>query len=322
MGKAMTEPTNDVQDRGLHDANEREKANRLKGIALVTVCSLLISFSGVVVRQIEHADFWQINFYRPLSSFIVVLVVLLFRYGVSFKKPVTDIGGLGYIGAGCLAVAGWCYVYAITTTTVANTVFTLSAIPFITALFARLFLKEQLQPVTLVTMAIACTGIMVMFAGGLEAGALLGNLAALGTAILFSCYAVLIRRNKHTDMLPAYLLAMLATSIVALLISADSWRIGLWDLAMCFIWGGLLSGIGNVLFAASARYLLAAEMTLFMLIEFALGPVWVWLVVDEIPTIWTIIGGVLIMGAVAVRAIWQIRVTRRPAAYGKLPGPT
>jgi len=241
---------------------------------------------------------------------------------VSFKRPFAAIGWSGYTGAACLALAGWGYVYAITTTTVANTLFTLSSIPFITALFAWLFLKEKLQPITLITMVIAGTGIGVMFAGGVEAGVMWGNLAALATATGFSCYAVLIRRNRQADMLPAYLVSMLAIAIIALLISADSWRIGLWDLAMCFIWGGLLSGVGNVMFAASARYLLAAEMTLFMLIEFALGPVWVWLFIGEVPSHWTVIGGVLIMGAVVVRASWQIRVSRRPASPGRLPGPT
>lgn len=301
---------------------DAEKAARLKGMVLVAVCSLLISFSGVVVRQIEHADIWQINFYRPLSSFLVVLVVVLFRYGTALRQPFRAIGPSGYFGAGCLALSGWGYVYAITTTTVANTLFTLSAIPFITALFAWVFLRERLQPITLMTMVIACAGIGVMFVGGVEAGDWSGNLAALGTAIGFSCYAVLIRQNKQTDMLPAYLVAMLLITVTALLIDAGSWQIGLWDLVMCFIWGGLLSGIGNVMFAASARYLLAAEMTLFMLIEFALGPVWVWMFIGEVPAIWTIIGGILIMGAVAVRALWQIKVTRRPAPPGKLPGPT
>ena len=249
-------------------------------------------------------------------------VILLFRYGFSFRQPLRAIGWSGYAGAGCLAIAGWGYVFAITTTTVANTLFTLSSIPFITALFAWMFLKEKLQPITLITMVIAGTGIGVMFVGGVEAGVFWGNLAALGTAIGFSCYAVLIRRKKHTDMLPAYIVSMLVIAIVALLVSADSWRVGLRDLAMCFIWGGLLTGIGNVLFAASAKYLLAAEMTLFMLIEFALGPVWVWLFIGEVPTLWTIVGGIMIMGAVVVRAVWQIRASRRLTAHERLPGPT
>jgi len=300
---------------------DQERAERLKGMVLVAACSVLISFSGLAVRQIEDADIWQINVYRPLSSLLVVLTVLLFRYRGRLARPFRDIGWPGYLGAACLGVSGWGYVYAITTTTVANTLFTLSSIPFITALFAWLFLKEKLAPVTLATMAVAACGIAVMFAGGVEAGDLGGNFAALGTAVGFSGYAVLIRLRRRTDMLPAYLMSMLIIVCTALVISADSWRIGLWDLAMCFIWGGLLSGLGNVMFVASARYLLAAEMTLFMLIEFALGPVWVWLFIDEVPVLWTIVGGVMIMGAVAARAAWQIRVTRRAADYGRLSGP-
>ncbi len=310
----------DASTARLADANER--AERLKGMALVTACSVLISFSGLAVRAIENADIWQINVYRPLSSLLVVLIVLLFRYRGRLGQPFRAIGWPGYVGALCLGVSGWGYVFAITTTTVANTLFTLSSIPFVTALFAWLFLKERLAPVTLATMAVAALGIVVMFAGGVETGALAGNLAALGTAVGFSAYAVLIRLRKMTDMLPAYLLSMLIIVATALVISADSWRIGLWDLAMCFIWGGLLSGLGNVLFVASARYLLAAEMTLFMLIEFALGPVWVWLFVDEVPALWTIVGGIMIMGAVAARALWQIRVSRRAADYGRFSGPT
>ena len=72
------------------------------------------------------------------------------------------------------------------------------------------------------------------------------------------------------------------------------------------MWGAVLSGIANFLFLFASRHLAAAEVTLFMLLEFALAPIWVWWVVNEIPSLWTVVGGALIMGAVVIRSVIEL----------------
>ena len=85
-----------------------------------------------------------------------------------------------------------------------------------------------------------------------------------------------------------------------------------YSLLLCLFWGGCLSGFVNWTFIIASRHLATAEVTLLMLIEFALGPVWVWLFVDEVPSRWTLIGGSVIIAAVAVRAILELMNKSRP----------
>jgi drug/metabolite transporter (DMT)-like permease len=294
---------------------------RLFGMTLMIVSSVGISFGGLVSRLIEGADAWQINIYRSLSTALVVTLLLLFRYRGRVVGEITKIGRMGFLGASLLAIAGVAFMQAITTTTVANTLFTLSAIPFFTAGLAWLFLRENLSRITLMTMVAAAAGVAVMLAEGLGGGSFYGNVMALVTALGFSGYAVILRRHRGIDMLPALLLSAVMLLILSALIRAGDWSVSWWDILMCFIWGGLLSGIGNVLFIAATRYLLAAEVTLFMLLEFSLGPLWVWLFVNEVPSSWTLLGGALIMTAVLARTLYQVRESRRPLARPSLSGP-
>lgn len=314
-------PLNDPRNTEITKPVEVSQKDRLVGMVLVIISSVGISFGGLISRLLEDADAWQINIYRSLTTVIVALVVLLFRYRRSALGKLKKVGRPGIIGAGLLAIAGIAFLQALTTTTVANTLFTLAAIPFITAALAWVFLRESLSNVTIITMVGAAAGVGVMLVEGLGGGSIYGNVMALITAVGFSGYAVIIRRHRNIDMLPAYLLSAVMLLAISLLMRVGDWSVSWWDFWMCFIWGGILSGIGNILFITATRYLYAAEVTLFMLLEFALGPVWVWLFVNETPTIWTLSGGVLIMTAVIARTIYQVRVSHRITARGRLSGP-
>jgi drug/metabolite transporter (DMT)-like permease len=220
-----------------------------------------------------------------------------------------------------LAIAGIAFLQALTHTTIANALFTLGAIPFITAVLARVFLKEGLRRATLITMLVAGIGIFVMMVEGFGIGSVYGNAMALVTACCFSSFAVIVRRNRRIDMMPTLLLSGVLIALTALVARLDDLGVTLNDLLLCLLWGGVLSGFANWMFIVASRHLVAAEVTLFMLLEFALGPVWVWLFIDEVPTRWTVIGGVLVIGSVTVRALIELRRTDRPLRRGR-PSPT
>ena len=317
----MMTPAKYVKHSNSTSPTEIDQKDRLKGMVLVVISSVGISFGGLISRYIENADASQINIHRSLSTAVIIAAVLLFRYRGKVAGPFVQIGRPGLLCSFLLTIAGIAFMQAITTTTVANTLFTLSAIPFITAALAWVFLREGLDNITIVTMIGAAVGVGVMLAEGMVGGSLYGNAMALVTAVGFSGYVVIIRWHRHVDMLPAYFLSTIMICALSLLLSINDWSVSWWDFAMCFIWGGLLSGIGNILFVAATRYLFAAEVTLFMLLEFSLGPVWVWLFVDETPTVWTLAGGSLIMMAVVARTLYQVRVLRQVAVRGRLVGP-
>lgn len=290
-------------------------------IGLMVVSSVLISFGGLVLRNIDDAGAWQINLYRAMAFFTAIMLVLLFQYRRRTIASLREVGRAGLVGGTLLAVAGIAFLQSLTETTVANTLFILSAIPFITAGLARVFLKELLERATLVTMAVAAAGVFVMVGEGFGIGSAYGNAMALVAAVCFSSFAVIVRHNRHIDMLPTLLVSGAILLLVSLAVKFDDLGISLHDLLLCFLWGGLLSGMANWMFIMASRHLVAAEVTLFMLLEFALGPLWVWLFVDEIPTHWTLAGGALVIAAVAVRAALELRHTGRKIRRGRLPSP-
>ncbi len=306
MGSAASEPT---PRRGF-------------AMGLMVASSTVISFGGLIVRNIEGADSWQINLYRSLSLIVAIVLILLFQYRRQTLLHVRNIGRVGLFGGTLLAVAGIAFLQSLTHTTVANTLFTLSAIPFITAGLARLFLKERLQRATLVTMVVAGAGVFVMMAEGFEIGSAYGNGMALITAVCFSAFAVIVRRNRQVDMLPTLLVSGFLIALVAFLARLDDLGISPRDLLLCILWGGVLSGLANWTFIIASRHLLAAEVTLVMLLEFALGPIWVWLFIGEVPTSWTLVGGALVIAAVIVRTVIELKDSRRTPRPGRLPGPS
>ena len=286
---------------------------RSQAMALMMFSSVLISFGGLFIRLIEEADVWQISLYRSLALMATVSLLMLWRYGAEAPRKTRAIGRPGLLAGVMMAGATLSFLQSITNTTVANTLFMLSAIPFITAALAWLILGESLRRATLLTMISAVAGITVMVAGGIGAGSLYGNVMGLVTACCFSFYAIIVRRHREVEMLPV--LVVSASLIVALSLAlrwgdlAIPWQ----DIALCFVIGGILSGGANALFLLAAKHLVAAELTLIMLLEFALGPLWVWLFLSEVPTAATITGGAIVIGSVGARALIELQRARRLA---------
>ena len=141
----------------------------------------------------------------------------------------------------------------------------------------------------------------------------MGNLCGLGAALAFAAFAVTLRRGRAVDMTPAVCWAGIWGLLIGAFMiwfSGLSYSVTLNDLALCAVMGVVQVGLGLILFTAGSRYLPAAELTLLSLTEVVLGPIWVWLGVGEIPSLLTVIGGAVVLGAVAAQAIYSVR--RRP----------
>ncbi|MEP1949778.1 MAG: DMT family transporter [Anderseniella sp.] len=288
-------------------------------MGLMIVSSVSISFGGLVIRAIEAADVWQINFYRSVALVVMVALIMSLRHGRAAMTRTRGIGRPGLLAGVMLAGAGICFLQSITNTTVANTLFMLSAIPFFTAALARVFLGERLMRTTVMAMCAAAVGIVVMVSGGIGAGSLYGNMMGLLTAFCFSCYTIIVRRYRGIEMLPALMVSGCIIIVISLVLRWGNLAIPLGDILLCFLLGGILSGLANALFIAASKHLAAAELTLFMLLEFALGPVWVWLFIAETPTRATIAGGTIVIGSVAIRAGLELTRNRKRHKAGIQP---
>ncbi|MGB1859483.1 MAG: DMT family transporter [Arenicellales bacterium] len=279
---------------------------RKLAILLMIASSVVISFSGLIVRILEVGPL-VMNFYRGMFLMCAVMVLLVVRYRGATIVRVISVGWSGIIAGIMLAAAAITFLQSLTHTTVANTLFVLAAIPFVTAGLAWIFLKERPNSATLITMVIAFAGIVIMIGEGFTIGAAYGNVMALLTTLSFSIYAVLVRRNRQVDMLPAILISTLIIMVVVALMRQGELEISRQDLWLCLLWGGVMSGFTSACFIVASRHIVAAELTIFMLLEFALGPVWVWLFVNESPSRWTLVGGALVICAVLGRSFAEFR---------------
>jgi drug/metabolite transporter (DMT)-like permease len=279
---------------------------------LMVLGSIAISFGGLVLRSIEAADTWQINVYRSFGMFVAIAAIVAIQNRGRIFATLLSVGRFGILAGVLLAGAGLTFIQAFAHTTIANALFIIGAIPFFAALLARIFLGERLRRATLVTMLFAGSGLALMVANGINVGSGFGNLMALVTALCFAGFAVVVRYRRQVEMLPSLLIASTIIIAVSLPVTGGDLVIPMNDILLCLFWGGCLSGFVNWTFIIASRHLATAEVTLLMLIEFALGPVWVWLFVDEVPHRWTLIGGSIIIASVAVRAILELMNKSRP----------
>ena len=288
------------------------------GVRIVLLIAFLWSFSGLIFRHIEAAEPWEIIFYRSVGVALGVTIAVVIRYQGAVGEAFLRIGKPGLAAALCLSTASICFLQALHFTTIANISFLVAAHPFFAAALAWLLLKERVTLRTWIAAALALAGVLLMVLEGIAFGGALGNILGLGAAILSAGYAVALRFGRRVDMTPAVALS----GVLALIFSAPlvvDFQISWHDLGLCLLQGMVISAICNSLFAYAARSVPAAELTLFTLLETVLAPVWVWLVIDETPTVLTLIGGTIILIAILGHAYRAIRRPSKTVRSGPSP---
>ena len=279
------------------------------GVLLVVVAGVLWSLMGLTIRLLDTATTWQVLFWRPVGMVPVLAAFVWWRSG-GLIRPLRAVGQPGIIGALGLVAAFAGAVYAIQSTTIANAVFLFSASPFFSAVLGRIFLREQVRPVTWVAIGLAVLGMGIMVRDGADSGAMSGNIAAIGSALGFAVFAVTVRWGKLADMLPAVILGgvmSMGVAAVALMVQGQSLTPPRADIGIIVMAGAVILGVGMTLFTLGSRVVPAAEATLLTMLEVILGPVWVWLVLAETASAQTFAGGAVVLCAVALNAVTGLR---------------
>ena len=276
-------------------------------LLLVIASSVANSANGLVVRSLESADAWQIVFYRSWFLAGALAVVFAVQSRGRVRAALRDLRPWMVVGSFMIAAVNTCFILSITHTTVANTMFLLSGAPFFAALLGWLVLGENVERGVWWAMSVALGGMAVMLWDGFGAGTLFGNSLALLAAFCFGAFAVVLRKGRGVNMLPIVVLGAVLGGVSGGVMSGGALAVPLRDAALLFLWGALLSGTVHVIFTWGSRHVPGAELTLLILIEFILSPMWVWLFIDERPSLATLVGGALVLASVASRAIGSFR---------------
>lgn len=264
---------------------------------LILLSSVALSFNGLIFRQLTEATAWQVSFYRSGALAAAVFCLFLARHGGRWRVELRRSRRNALIAGPLLGVAGVCFLQSLSLTTVANTMFTLSSVPFFAAALAWIVLGERVAKATWIAIVTAMAGIALMLFDGFDSGVLMGNILALITAILFAAFVVTLRHGRHVDMLPAVAFGALISMAIGG-VMAGGLDISGREILICLAWGALLSGIAHSIYTFASRHVPAAEITLLSLVEMIVSPFWVWLVMDETPTRYTLMGGAVVAVAI------------------------
>lgn len=280
------------------------------GVVLVLLAGLCWSSMGLGIRFIETANVWQILFYRSLSLAPFLFLVIAARSGGNPFPVIRKVGLAGLIGGVALVFAFTGGIFAIQATTVANAMFLFAAAPFLAALLGLVILRERVRTATWWAMIVAMTGIAIMVWEGISLGRMSGNIAALISALGFAVFTIALRWRKVEDMMPTVFLAGLFAIMISAaicLLAGYSLVLPTRDILVASSLGVFQVGAGMVIYTIGSRAVPAAELALLSMTEVVLGPFWVWLFLGEMADTFTLLGGGVLLAAIAGNALSGLR---------------
>jgi drug/metabolite transporter (DMT)-like permease len=289
-----------------------------KGAILVLGAAFCWSSGGLIARHIE-ADVWTQAAGRGFFAAITLLLFLLLRDGRNSWALFKALGLPGIVVACCFASASLSFVVALKHATVALILVIQSTAPFIASVIAWIWMREPPGWVRSLAMLIALFGVWQMVSGGDSGGDTLGIALSCVIAVAIGLATVMVRRYQAIRMTPAMCLA--AALIMATgLVMREPLPIAMNDVGLLFLFGAVQLAIGLIWFSTGARLIPAGEAALLGLLECVLGPLWVWLFLDEDPGPQALIGGALTLAAVAGNTLYDMaRAGRAARTLAKSP---
>jgi drug/metabolite transporter (DMT)-like permease len=282
-----------------------EAGRRRRGQIYVALAAVAWSTAGVLQRQLTLDTSTQVFGRAAFAGAALLGYVAIVERG-HVVRGFKSVGGAGIAVALCVAIASGCFIGALNHASVARVLFILAVAPVLAALLAWATLGEPISRRTALAMVLALSGVAVMLGAPGEAS-LTGDGLAFVAALAFSVMIVITRWRHEVSMAPATCLSQ-AILVAAFLPFATPGEISGDDLAWLAALGIGQIGLGFALLTIGARLIPAAQVGLITLLEVVLGPVWVWLALDERPGTLTLVGGTIVIAAIVL----QTRETPSP----------
>ena len=276
-----------------------------KGSLLAFVAVMFITPDSLFIR-LSNLDTWGLVFYRGVIPFFTVFFGMLIIYKLNFFKILFNSGFHGIIYIATFSITNITFVVSIQNTNVANTLVMIATAPMLSAILGAIFLKEPPDRKTFISIIITFIAIVYIFFDSLKIGNFYGDILGFVTALGLAVGATTIRSAKTKNLVPAAVVGKLFVASFALffiesftLIDKDLFIVPL----MCI----LCVAIPFVLVTIAPRFIPAAEVNLFFLLETIIGPVWVWVIINEQPSVETLQGGAIIITTIAIHSFLKLR---------------
>ena len=275
-------------------------SNYIKGILLTAAGVLILSIDGLLIRLIS-AESFDLLFWRGLLMSVTVAFVLMLKRSTSSWIP-TDAASLR--SSFLMVITTISFVMAINLSSVANVLVIISSQPLFAAVLGWIFLREMPQPITWVAIFLSMIGIGWVLLDSWSEPSFIGDLLALVCCLGLAFKFVNDRAVSHTDMTPALILAGLVVALMSVFagdpmsLSGNEWW---YMVALCLF----VNPLAFCLITIGPMRIPAAEVGMLMLLETAVGPLWVWLVLSEEPGSAAVQGGSLVIGTLLLHSLYQ-----------------
>ena len=280
--------------------NEQQKGSLLAFVAVmfITPDSLFIRLASV--------DTWSLVFYRGIIPFFTVLIGMLLIYKANFFKMLFTSGYHGIIYIITFSITNIAFVVSIQNTNVANTLVMIAMAPMLSAILGAIFLKEMPDSKTWIAIAVTFFAAIYIFYDSLQLGNIFGDLLGLVCALGLAVGAVTIRSAKTKNLVPAAVVGKLLVAVFAIFFIETYALVGR-DLLIVPLMCVMCVAIPFVLVTIAPRFIPAEEVNLFFLLETIIGPIWVWMVIKEQPSLETIQGGIVIILTIAIHSFLKLK---------------
>ncbi len=268
-------------------------SKKSKAILLLVITATLWSTGGLLIKSVN----WNPLAIAGMRSGISAIVLYLYLKKPNFTWSKSQIGAaLTYAATVIL------FVSANKMTTAANTILLQFTAPIYVAIFAAIFLKEKTRVVDWISVIIVFGGMTLFFVDKLDITGFWGNILAALSGISFAFFTIFMRMQKDGSPLESVLLGNIITAIIGLpFIFSSSPGASGW-LFLCLL-GTVQLSIPYILYSKAIKELAALETVLITVIEPILNPIWVLLLLNEVPGPWSIVGGIIVMLTITIRYI-------------------
>ena len=276
-----------------------------KGSLMAFVAVMFITPDSLFIR-LSNVETWSLVFYRGIIPFVLVFIGMLLIYRLKFFNLLKSNGYYGFAYVLTFSVTNVAFVVSIQNTNVANTLIMIATAPMLSAILGSFFLKENPDKKTWVAIFITFFAALYIFYDSIKLGNFFGDILGFVAAMGLAVGAVIIRSAKKLNLVPSAVVGKLIIALFAMFFVKD-YSLNNNDIYIVPLMCVMCVAIPFVLVTIAPRFITAAEVNLFFLLETIIGPIWVWLIIKEQPTPETIVGGAIIVLTIATHSFLKLK---------------
>ena len=280
-------------------------SDQKKGSLMAFVAVMFITPDSLFIR-LSNVETWSLVFYRGIIPFVLVFIGMLLIYRLKFINLLRSNGYYGFAYVLTFSVTNIAFVVSIQNTNVANTLIMIATAPMLSAILGSFFLKENPDKKTWVAIFITFFAALYIFYDSIKLGNFFGDILGFVAAMGLAVGAVIIRSAKKLNLVPSAVVGKLIIALFAMLFVKD-YSLNNNDIYIVPLMCVMCVAIPFVLVTIAPRFITAAEVNLFFLLETIIGPIWVWLIIKEQPTPETIVGGAIIVLTIATHSFLKLK---------------